>query len=202
MGKETYRRCSWDFSVQVRTEREQAILLRTIWWGKSDALKSRMTFYELSPHPAAWIQKSVNKRSEFGFKRESLVEAASDSPFKVLLQKTAEYFPDTFQWTGQERNDGNWYEDAILWSSSIDCWIEAPRLQSKSETGAQVTEIIEFANCLSASAFQYLEQYSEHEKFLYLLRKCKIECPNQGWSSDITYTAVAGHQAFEIRIVD
>ena len=42
----------------------------------------------------------------------------------------------------------------------------------------------------------------EHAKFPYLLRKCKIERPNQVWSTDITYTAVAGHRAFVIGIVD
>ena len=41
-----------------------------------------------------------------------------------------------------------------------------------------------------------------HEKFPYLLHKCKIERPNQVWSTDITYTAVAGHRAFVIGIVD
>ena len=41
-----------------------------------------------------------------------------------------------------------------------------------------------------------------HEKFPYLLRKCKIERPNQVWSTDITYTAVADHRALVIGIVD
>ena len=44
--------------------------------------------------------------------------------------------------------------------------------------------------------------HPEHEKFPYLLRKCKIERPNQVWSTDITYTVVAGQQAFVIGIVD
>ena len=50
--------------------------------------------------------------------------------------------------------------------------------------------------------FNTSEPHPEHEKFPYLLRKCKIERPNQVWSTDITYTAVAGHRAFVIGIVD
>ena len=50
--------------------------------------------------------------------------------------------------------------------------------------------------------FNTSEPYPEHEKFPYLLSKCKIERPNQVWSTDITYTAVAGHRAFVIGIVD
>ena len=50
--------------------------------------------------------------------------------------------------------------------------------------------------------FNTSEPYPEHEKFPYLLRKCKIERPNQVWSTDITYTAVAGHRAFVMGIVD
>ena len=50
--------------------------------------------------------------------------------------------------------------------------------------------------------FNTSESHPGHEKFPYLLRKCKIERPNQVWSTDITYTAVAGHRAFVIGIVD
>ena len=50
--------------------------------------------------------------------------------------------------------------------------------------------------------FNTSEPHPEHEKFPYLLRKCKIERPNQVWSTDITYTAVAGHRAFVMGIVD
>ena len=50
--------------------------------------------------------------------------------------------------------------------------------------------------------FNTSEPHPGHEKFPYLLRKCKIERPNQVWSTDITYTAVAGHRAFVIGIVD
>ena len=50
--------------------------------------------------------------------------------------------------------------------------------------------------------FNTSEPHPEHEKFPYLLRKCKIERPNQVWSTDITYTTVAGHRAFVIGIVD
>ncbi len=50
--------------------------------------------------------------------------------------------------------------------------------------------------------FNTSEPHPEHEKFPYLLRKCKIERPNQVWSTDITYTAVAGHRAFVIGIID
>ena len=62
--------------------------------------------------------------------------------------------------------------------------------------------MLESADNLSASAFQHLEPHPEHKKFPYFLRKCKIERPNQVWSTDITYTAVAGHWAFVIGIVD
>ena len=50
--------------------------------------------------------------------------------------------------------------------------------------------------------FNTSEPQPEHEKFPYLLRKLKIERPNQVWATDITYTAVAGHRAFVIGIVD
>lgn len=50
--------------------------------------------------------------------------------------------------------------------------------------------------------FNTSEPHPEHEKFPYLLRKLEIERPNQVWSTDITYTAVAGHRAFVIGIVD
>jgi len=50
--------------------------------------------------------------------------------------------------------------------------------------------------------FNTSEAHPEHEKFPYLLRKLKIERPNQVWATDITYTAVAGHRAFVIGIVD
>ena len=50
--------------------------------------------------------------------------------------------------------------------------------------------------------FNTSEPHPEQEKFPHLLRKCKIERPNQVWSTDITYTAVAGHRAFVIGIVD
>lgn len=50
--------------------------------------------------------------------------------------------------------------------------------------------------------FNTSEPHPEHEKFPYLLRNYKIERPNQVWSTDITYTAVDGHRAFVIGIVD
>lgn len=50
--------------------------------------------------------------------------------------------------------------------------------------------------------FNTSEPHPEHEKFPYLLRKLEVERPNQVWSTDITYTAVAGHRAFVIGIVD
>lgn len=50
--------------------------------------------------------------------------------------------------------------------------------------------------------FNTSEPHPEHEKFPYLLRKLEIERPNQVWATDITYTAVAGHRAFVIGIVD
>lgn len=50
--------------------------------------------------------------------------------------------------------------------------------------------------------FNTSEPHPAHEKFPYLLRNVKIEHPNQVWSTDITYTAVDGHRAFVIGIVD
>ena len=50
--------------------------------------------------------------------------------------------------------------------------------------------------------FNTSEPHPEHEKFPYLLRKLKIERPNQVWSTDITYTSVNGHRAFVRGIVD
>ena len=38
--------------------------------------------------------------------------------------------------------------------------------------------------------------------FPYLLRDMTIERPNQVWATDITYTAVSGHRAFVIGIID
>ena len=37
--------------------------------------------------------------------------------------------------------------------------------------------------------FNTSEPHPEHEKFPYLLRKCKIKRPNQVWNTGITYTA-------------
>lgn len=42
----------------------------------------------------------------------------------------------------------------------------------------------------------------EHKKYPYLLRNLPITRPNQVWATDITYTAVAGHRAFVIAIID
>lgn len=50
--------------------------------------------------------------------------------------------------------------------------------------------------------FNTSEAHPEHEKFPYLLRGVKIERSNQVWATDITYTAVAGHRAFVIGIID
>lgn len=50
--------------------------------------------------------------------------------------------------------------------------------------------------------FNTSEPHPEHEKCPYLLRKLEIERPNQVWATDITYTAIVGHRAFVIAIVD
>ena len=50
--------------------------------------------------------------------------------------------------------------------------------------------------------FNTSEPHPEHKKFPYLLKGFKIDHPNQVWSTDITYTAVDGHRAFVIGIVD
>ena len=50
--------------------------------------------------------------------------------------------------------------------------------------------------------FSTSEPHPEHEKYPYLLKNLKIDHPNQVWATDITYTAVAGHRAFVIAIVD
>ena len=50
--------------------------------------------------------------------------------------------------------------------------------------------------------FNTSEPHPEHKKFPYLLKGLKIDHPNQVWSTDITYTAVDGHRAFVIGIVD
>ena len=50
--------------------------------------------------------------------------------------------------------------------------------------------------------FKTSEAHPEHEKYPYLLRKLPITRSNQVWATDITYTAVAGHRAFVIAIID
>ena len=50
--------------------------------------------------------------------------------------------------------------------------------------------------------FNTSEPHPEHKKFPYLLKGLKIDHPNQVWSTHITYTAVDGHRAFVIGIVD
>ena len=50
--------------------------------------------------------------------------------------------------------------------------------------------------------FHTSDPHPEHETFPYLLRKLEIEHPNHVWATDITYTAVSGHRAFVIGIVD
>ena len=50
--------------------------------------------------------------------------------------------------------------------------------------------------------FNTSEPHPEHKKFPYLLKGLKIDYLNQVWSTDITYTAVDGHRAFVIGIVD
>lgn len=50
--------------------------------------------------------------------------------------------------------------------------------------------------------FSTSEPHPEHEKYPYLLKNLKIDHPNQVWATDITYTAVSGHRAFVIAIVD
>ena len=50
--------------------------------------------------------------------------------------------------------------------------------------------------------FNTSEPHPEHEKYPYLLKNLKIDRPNQVWATDITYTAVSGHRAFVIAIVD
>lgn len=50
--------------------------------------------------------------------------------------------------------------------------------------------------------FKTSEPHPEHKKYPYLLKNLKIDHPNQVWATDITYTAVSGHRAFVIAIVD
>lgn len=50
--------------------------------------------------------------------------------------------------------------------------------------------------------FNTSESCPEHKKYPYLLRKLTIDHPNQVWATDITYTAVDGHRAFVIAIID
>ena len=73
-GSVVKKRSSWKellrFSSLRPSKKKASRISRTIWWRKSDALKSRMTFYEVCPWPAAWTLKSSNKRSESGFKCE------------------------------------------------------------------------------------------------------------------------------------
>ena len=50
--------------------------------------------------------------------------------------------------------------------------------------------------------FNTSESCKEHKKYPYLLKNLKISHPNQVWATDITYTAVNGHRAFVIAILD
>lgn len=50
--------------------------------------------------------------------------------------------------------------------------------------------------------FNTSEPHPKHEKYPYLLRNLPVTRPNQVWATDITYTAVDGHRAFVIAIID
>lgn len=50
--------------------------------------------------------------------------------------------------------------------------------------------------------FNTSEANPSHKKYPYLLRNLAIEQPNQVWAIDITYTAVNGHRAYIIAIID
>lgn len=50
--------------------------------------------------------------------------------------------------------------------------------------------------------FNTSESCKEHKKYPYLLKNLKIDHANQVWATDITYTAVNGHRAFVIAILE
>ena len=130
------------------------------------------------------------------------IEAASTSSFKFLLQKPKEDFPNSFRRAGQGRNAEDLYGDSILRSPPFDCGTETSRLQSKPQTVRRLQKCLNLRRGCPRPRFNTSEPHPEREQFPYLLRKCKIGRPNQVWSTDITYTAVAGHRAFVTRIVD
>ena len=57
------------------------------------------------------------------------------------------------------------------------------------QTDAQAAKIVELTGIYLRPHFNTSEPHPEHEKFPYLLRKCKIKRPNQVWNTGITYTA-------------
>lgn len=69
------------------------------------------------------------------------------------------------------------------------------------QTDAQAAKIVELTGIYLRPHFNTSEPHPEHEKFPYLLHKCKIERLNQVWSTDITYTVVDSHRTFVLGIV-
>ena len=98
--------------------------------------------------------------------------------------------------------DGDLYGDTLLRSSPFDCGIERRGYKVNHKRVRRLQKSLNLRTVYPRPHFNTSEPHPGHEKIPYLLRKCKIERPNQVWSTDITYTAVAGHRAFVIGIVD
>ena len=203
MEKEAAGKCFRCLYDQSWTESwKQALYRRWSYEKEQVCLRWRMIFYEVCPWLWDWIPKSTSRGKSSSFERKSSVATAESSPIELLLQKSKEYQQSCIRWNSLGRNHRHFLRHPILRSSPIDRRIKTAWFQHQPQTGSPFAESVGIADDISRPHFNTSEPHPEHKKFPHLLKGLKIDHPNQVWSTDITYTAVDGHRAFVIGIVD